>query len=452
MKILPVFILLVVFNSPALAQNCLENAKTVAPVLSENARKTYETKLEEAKADFEKKPNDADALIWLGRRTAYLGNYKEAIKIFTGGAEKFPEDARFLRHRGHRFITIRCFDDAVEDFEKAAKLVKGKADEIEPDGLPNARNIPTSTLQSNIFYHLGLAYYLKGDFKKALRAYRKAKKVSKNPDMLVATTHWLYMTLRRLGEEKEARKTLEPIKDDLDIIENTDYYKLVRLYQGKLKAEDLLQEIGAKADNLSNASLGYGLGNWFLYNEKNDEAVKIFRQITAGNQWAGFGYIAAETELFQENAAEKNSSCVQLELIEQKKLPPFKGKMPPDYFVKYPDDIEARFKLTNDCSKPIYYLAVSFLKKQGPTGFMIYKTKDNEWFARTPAWGREGSLTGSGYSWPPLGPKESVETRFTDLTKIKGERSIAIYINRFPNHIGRSEIRVEPYDPIEINQ
>ena len=298
MKNLPIlFVCLFVFSSIVFAQNCFETAKIVTPVLSETAQKTYDAKLAEAKADFDKSPDSADSIIWLGRRTAYLGNYKEAIGIFSSGIEKFPRDARFYRHRGHRLITLRCFDDAIKDFEKAARLVKGKADEIEPDGLPNARNIPTSTLQSNIFYHLGLAYYLKGDFKKALNAYRKAEKVSKNADMLVATAHWLYMTFRRLGREKESQKAIEQIKDNLDIIENTDYYRLVRLYQGKIKAEDLLKEISANANTLSNASLGYGLGNWFLYNGKRAEAEKIFRQITSGNQWASFGFIAAEAEL-----------------------------------------------------------------------------------------------------------------------------------------------------------
>ena len=296
-KTFAVIAFLLLFSLPLSAQTCAENAKTVAPVLSKAARKTYETKLVEARADFEKNPNSADAIFWLGRRTAYLGNYKEAIKIFTDGIAKFPKDARFLRHRGHRLLTIRCFDDAIKDFEAAAKLVKGKSDEIEPDGLPNARNIPTSTLQSNIFYHLGLAYYVKGDFKRALKAYREAEKVSRNPDMLVATTHWLYMTLRRLGKTKEAEKSVTAIKDNLDIIENDDYYKLVKLYQGKLKADDLLKETGATADTLSNASLGYGLGNWFLYNGEKEKAEKIFRQITSGNQWASFGYIAAEAEL-----------------------------------------------------------------------------------------------------------------------------------------------------------
>ena len=206
MKNLPIFVLLFVFNSIAFSQTCLETAKVIEPVVNENARKIYETKFVEAKADYDKNPNNADVIIWLGRRMAYLGNYKEAIKIFTKGIEKFPKDARFYRHRGHRFITLRCFDDAIKDFEKAAKLVKGKADEIEPDGLPNARNIPTSTLKTNIFYHLGLAYYLKGDFKNALKAYKNCEKFSTNPDMLVATKHWLYMTLRRLGKTKEAEK------------------------------------------------------------------------------------------------------------------------------------------------------------------------------------------------------------------------------------------------------
>lgn len=296
MKNLLILVSLFVFCSGSFAQTCFETAKAVSPVLSDETRKTFEEKLTEARSIYEKSP-DAGSLIWLGRRTAYPGNYKEAIRIFTRGIEKFPADARFYRHRGHRFITLRCFDDAIRDFEKAARLVKGKPDEIEPDGLPNARNIPTSTLQSNIFYHLGLAYYLKGDFKKALKAYREAEKVSKNPDMLVATTHWLYMTLRRLGQVRDAQKALREVKDDLDIIENDDYYKLIRLYQGKIKAEDLLQQIGATTETLGSASLGYGVGNWFLYNGEPEKAEKIFRQIVKGSQWASFGYIAAEAEL-----------------------------------------------------------------------------------------------------------------------------------------------------------
>jgi tetratricopeptide (TPR) repeat protein len=259
-------------------------------------RRSYELNLARALEEDARSGHSADTLIWVGRRLAYLGNYKDAIKVFGDGIKRFPNDARLYRHRGHRLITLRCFDDAIRDLETAARIIKGKPDEIEPDGLPNARNIPTSTLQSNIWYHLGLAYYLKGDFEKALDAYNEAEKVSKNPDMLVATKHWQYMTLRRLGREADARNAVAAIADNLDIIENDDYYKLIKLYQGKLKPEELMRS-AENATSLSNASLGYGVGNWYFYSGERRKALELFRHIVSGNQWASFGYIAAEAEL-----------------------------------------------------------------------------------------------------------------------------------------------------------
>src|SRR5688572_24476506 len=57
----------------------------VQPPLSPAARAALEAKLAEARAVYEKNPSDAEAIIWLGRRTAYLGRFDEAIEIFTGG-------------------------------------------------------------------------------------------------------------------------------------------------------------------------------------------------------------------------------------------------------------------------------------------------------------------------------------------------------------------------------
>lgn len=297
MKTIILCLLVLAFSvSLAVGQPCVQAAKEVKPALSENAKLEYSKNLELAAKNYAAEPS-ADNLIWYARRKGYLGNYKDAIEALTIGLTKFPSDARIYRHRGHRYISIRCFDDAIKDFEKAAKLIKGKPDEIEPDGMPNARNTPTSTLQSNIWYHLGLAYYLKGDLKKAAVAYAECLKVSKNPDMLAATTHWYYMTLRRLGKTNEAAKLLEPIDGDFEVIENEDYLKLLRLYRGEAKAEMIQNEIGEKAETLGNASLGYGFGNWYLYNGDREKAIDVFRKITAGNQWSSFGYIAAEADM-----------------------------------------------------------------------------------------------------------------------------------------------------------
>src|SRR5688500_17810778 len=233
-------LLLFIFCAAATARaDCLDSAREVAPTLSAETRREFEARLAEARADFVKSPREADSHIWLERRAAYLGPYKAAVGTYTEARRQFQRDARLYRPRGHRLITLRCFDAAAADLERAAKLFRGAPDEVEPDGLPNARNTPTGTLQSNVWYHLGLAYYLKGDFRRALGAFREAEKVSKNPDMLVATTHWLYMTLRRLRRESEASEALARVADGLDVIENGDYYRLVKLYQGRLKESDI---------------------------------------------------------------------------------------------------------------------------------------------------------------------------------------------------------------------
>jgi len=135
-----------------------------APALPETLRTRYERRLAEARRDFDQAPNEISNIIWLGRRTAYLGRFRDAIAIFSTGLQNHPDDARLFRHRGHRYITLRIFNLAVSDLEHAASLMAKRDDETEPDGLPNARNIPTGTLKFNIWYHLGLAHYLAGDF------------------------------------------------------------------------------------------------------------------------------------------------------------------------------------------------------------------------------------------------------------------------------------------------
>ena len=256
-----------------------------------------ETQLAEARRESAARPNDPEALIWVGRRTAYLGRFNEAIEIFTDGVRRFPSDARMYRHRGHRYISVRRFDDAIADLRHAASLTAGKPDEVEPDGQPNARNIPIGSLQSNIWYHLALAHYLKGDFDSSARAARSGIQTSNNPDRLVSQTHWLYMALRRAGKNDEAAAALIPIRDDFDVIENGNYYRLLRMYQAGVSAAVMDSALTAGVRSASDASLAYGLANWFLYSGDTTRAFRAYEQLVAGGQWAAFGYIAAEADL-----------------------------------------------------------------------------------------------------------------------------------------------------------
>ncbi len=247
-----------------------------------------------ARAEYDANSADADNIIWLGRRIAYTGDYRGAIRVFSEGIDKFPDDARMYRHRGHRYISVREFDRAIEDLELAATLIEGTEDEVEPDGAPNPAGIPVSTLHSNIRYHLGLAYYLKGDLENALRVYERALAETPNDDMRVATTHWTYMSLRLLGRDEEAAAVLEPIRAEMNVIESMAYHQLCLLYKGE---GEMSAALSAGITPAGGDSAMYGVGNWHFYNGRQDEARAMFERMIAESGWASFGRIAAESDL-----------------------------------------------------------------------------------------------------------------------------------------------------------
>lgn len=266
----------------------------VAPT---EANPKLDSNLAVAQRNFDTEPTEEN-FIWLGRRTAYLGRYNQAIQIFSQGIEKFPASYRLYRHRGHRFVSQRKFDEAIADFEKAVELMKDKPLEIEPDGQPNKLNIPLNSTQYNVWYHLGLAHYLKRDYTKAEAAYTECMQISNNNDLIVASADWMYMTYIKQGKQTEALELLKSIADSLPVIENDSYYKRLMLYKGKLNAEEVLNPDTKSEDfDLAFATQGYGVGNWYQSKGDTSKATEIFKKVVAGKYFSAFGFIAAEAEL-----------------------------------------------------------------------------------------------------------------------------------------------------------
>lgn len=281
-------------SNPVEARSLLGNPLT-RPILDAATAESFAAKLEQAKDVLEGQPLDVEAWIWVGRRQAYLGRYQEAIATFSKAMAIAPSDARLFRHRGHRYLTTRQLPLAIADFEEAARLVEGKSDEVEPDGLPNAQNIPTSTLQTNIYYHLGLAYYLTGQFQKARMAYVTCLALSKNDDMWCATAYWHYLTLRQLGEVKEAESLLGKVTPAMTLIENEGYFQLLNAYKHPESLGALLSE---KQENaLQSTTVSYGIAQGFLFQGDREASLALKRKILESNGWAAFGYLAAEADL-----------------------------------------------------------------------------------------------------------------------------------------------------------
>ena len=302
------FIFLLALSSPLAAQTGVTAPTPVQAIsflndtlrtfpLAPAVRTRYEQQLALAQAAYERSPTDPDSIIWFGRRLAYLGRIREAIEVYSRGIALHPDNPWLYRHRGHRYLTVREIDNAIGDFKRARALAAGKPDEVEPDGQPNAMNQPIGTLQSNIMYHLGLAYYLKGDFARAVPVYRRELAEAHNDDRRVSTAHWLYMALRRLGRAEEAAQVLIPITTRMDVIENDTYRRLLLMYKGELPPDSVLAVTPTGEMSVTDATAAYGIGNWHLYNGRTSAANDIFRRIVAGGQWGAFGFIAAEKEL-----------------------------------------------------------------------------------------------------------------------------------------------------------
>ncbi len=253
--------------------------------------------LAEAIAQHESNPDAVDGFVWHGRRLAYLTRYAEAIEVYSQGLDLHEDEPHLLRHRGHRHITLRNLDDAISDFSRAAAAIEGFRDEVEPDGQPNDAGIPTSTLQTNIWYHYALAHFLKGEYGVAARYFQHCFDLAENDDMRVAAADWLFMSLRRAGRIDEANRVVSFVAEDMDILENHAYHTRLLLYRGLMSVEAFEQRLAGVESGLSMATLGYGLGNWYLMSGDTLAAVQVYEQVLDTEIWASFGFIAAEADL-----------------------------------------------------------------------------------------------------------------------------------------------------------
>lgn len=283
--------------APAESVISLMGDTLVPPPMTTDTRARMKGDLAEAKERYTADPSDLDNIIWYGRRLAYLWRYQDAIDIYSAGLERYPEEPRLLRHRGHRLITVRRFEEAERDLSRAADLVEGTEDRVEEDGQPNELGIPLSTLHTNIHYHLGLAEYLQGDFEAAAASFGACRARAQNDDMRVAAADWEYMSLRRANRHNEAEGSIEFVTPDMEIIENHAYHRRILMYHGYLSPDSLMQPPEGEDAALTLATQGYGVGNWYLTEGDTTNALALFERVLETGYWAAFGYIAAEADL-----------------------------------------------------------------------------------------------------------------------------------------------------------
>ncbi len=238
-------------------------------------------------------PASEDAAVWVGRRLGYLGRYEEAIEAFTRGLEVHPDSAWLLRFRGHRWITLRRFDDAATDLERARVLAEQVPDEVEPDGRPNAAGVPIGTLRSNIAYHLGLALLLRGDAQRAADVYLESLPLAlTNDDRHVSHVFWTWIALQQLGRGDEAAQLLEPISPSMRVLENEDYLAALLHLRGDITREELLH--GFESGTTAFATRAHAAARKAAFEGDAEAARELYSRVVVAGPMAAFSCIAAE--------------------------------------------------------------------------------------------------------------------------------------------------------------
>ena len=161
-----------------------ESASFVRCVVPETAD------IQAASAAVAANPESGDAWMQKGHALAKVSMMREAEECYAMAISCDPFNWEYYRHRAHRFLSCWRFEDAAADFVIASRLN------------PN---------DWNVFYHLGLSYFLLRDYAKAAKAYARCYELTDADPELIAVTDWYYMTLKRLGNDEEAAKILARI-------------------------------------------------------------------------------------------------------------------------------------------------------------------------------------------------------------------------------------------------
>jgi tetratricopeptide (TPR) repeat protein len=239
-------------------------------------------------------PADAEALIAAGRVRRDFWQYRQAMALYSRAIELKPDDWRPYRYRGHRYISVRDFDRAVADLERAREL---------------------APMNWDVSYHLGLAYYLSGRFPEANDEYSRCLSLSEDegareaqaddfrscsengtdPESLVAMTEWAVRAALRAGLREDAQALLARIPLDLEVSENLAYYHDLLLYKGERTPEQLLNP--GPDGPYRRETVGYGVANWYLVQGDTAQAIRLLEELVQDPWWPGFGRIASEVEL-----------------------------------------------------------------------------------------------------------------------------------------------------------
>ena len=245
-----------------------------------------------------------DSATWYARLLGYQGLPKDAIEVLTVALKKYPDAPKLLRHRAHRYFSIREFDKSIEDGLRAAKLYENKPLEREKLGpFPASPDV----VQFYTYYHLGQAYFAKHDFDAAAKWFHRAGEIGEGtggPPDVTASLYWEYLSLARGTHYAAAKELLKNYDIDLydlrDNSEGNNYFDGIQLFKKLRDPLDFYSERDTgKAFSTSDgikSSTSYTLAQYYILRAEYDKAKPHLRKAMEIPTWSYFARIQAEAD------------------------------------------------------------------------------------------------------------------------------------------------------------
>lgn len=220
-------------------------------------------------------PANADAHLLKCRSMAGLRRYEEAVTACSASLAAQPDSVEALRDRGHYHLNLGQIDA----------------------GLADLRSAETRTGRDRgVYYHLGLAHYLNGDFASAATAYERCVATSDTGSEKVECQAWLVPSLLRAGRRREARRLLDGIGATPVGGHSGLYLDRLLLLKGARTEAQVAATI-TTGDAVTEAAVGYNLGLWHLLNGRQAQALAYFRRAVDSRLATSWGARASEAEL-----------------------------------------------------------------------------------------------------------------------------------------------------------
>lgn len=255
-----------------------------------------EEPLQETLKSYELHPEEASLRIDLGRRYLELGRYEDAIRMFSTGIAADPESEIDYRYRGECYYHLQQFDRAMSDFEEAKKLAIVQPNQIEYAVDATSANTPVYNLHYNSYFLLGLVHFIKGEFDLAHRRFGYSWNEAQNDDLKAKTIFWMFLSLKKTGQENQATVTLDGVNPDMVTIATPVYKDLCTMFKGFISMDDLLKKYqNAPIDEYQISR--FGVGMWYAFDGQTDKAKQLLNDVVATGLWTSEVYPIAQAEL-----------------------------------------------------------------------------------------------------------------------------------------------------------